>query len=205
MLYHGKSNTFGTVYKTVYWNRKTFICLSFQFCLQVSKILEPDPDLNFLYSATVPMLLHHSGHVVSAAHLGQIDVHWCEDLRTVQRVQAGLHTAVEDPIICFLLTFYCVKEIWWLIGSAPDFWGRGPGFESSISSNDPVSLEDHCEILSNCSVEGETSTWGHKIYTYIAFISTLYKLSKNWHNNCRFGEEKCSFKLYDYKTMIHNY
>ena len=23
-------------------------------------------------------------------------------------------------------------EMWWLIGSAPDFWGRGPGFESGM-------------------------------------------------------------------------
>ena len=29
--------------------------------------------------------------------------------------------------------------MWWLIGSEPDFWvwGRGPGFESGISHNDP--------------------------------------------------------------------
>ena len=26
--------------------------------------------------------------------------------------------------------------MWWLIGSAPDFWGRGPGFESGISHNE---------------------------------------------------------------------
>ena len=30
--------------------------------------------------------------------------------------------------------------MWWLIGSAPDFLGRGPGFESSISHNDPGAL-----------------------------------------------------------------
>ena len=28
-------------------------------------------------------------------------------------------------------------EMWWLIGSAPDFCGGGPGFESGISHNDP--------------------------------------------------------------------
>ena len=33
-------------------------------------------------------------------------------------------------------------EIWWLIGSAPDFCGRGPGFESGISHNDHDAL--HC-------------------------------------------------------------
>ena len=26
---------------------------------------------------------------------------------------------------------------WWLIGSAPNFWGRGPGFEFGIYRNDP--------------------------------------------------------------------
>ena len=46
-------------------------------------------------------------------------------------------------------------EVWWLIGwrcggslvSAPDFWGRGPGFESVISHNDPDALQDHCVIM----------------------------------------------------------
>ena len=32
--------------------------------------------------------------------------------------------------------------MWWLISSAPDFWGRGPGFEF-----DPDALQDHCVIL----------------------------------------------------------
>ena len=32
-------------------------------------------------------------------------------------------------------------------GSAPDFWRRGPGFESGISHNDPGALQDHCVIL----------------------------------------------------------
>ena len=36
-------------------------------------------------------------------------------------------------------------EMWWLISSAPDFWGRGPGLESGISHNDPEALQDHCE------------------------------------------------------------
>ena len=36
---------------------------------------------------------------------------------------------------------------WWLIGSAPNFWGRGPEFESSVSHNDPDALQDHCEIV----------------------------------------------------------
>ena len=33
------------------------------------------------------------------------------------------------------------------IGSAPDFWGRGSGFESGVSHNDPGALQDHCVIL----------------------------------------------------------
>ena len=37
-------------------------------------------------------------------------------------------------------------EMWWLIGSAPDFWGRVPGFESGISHNDPDALQDYCVI-----------------------------------------------------------
>ena len=35
--------------------------------------------------------------------------------------------------------------MWGLIGSAPDFWGRGHGFESGISLNDPNALQDHCD------------------------------------------------------------
>ena len=37
--------------------------------------------------------------------------------------------------------------MWWLIANAPDFWGRGPGFESGISHNDPDALQDHCVIM----------------------------------------------------------
>ena len=36
--------------------------------------------------------------------------------------------------------------MWWLIGSAPDFWGRGFRFESGIYHNDPDALQDHCEL-----------------------------------------------------------
>ena len=39
------------------------------------------------------------------------------------------------------------NKMWWLIGSAPDFWGTGPGFESGIYRNDPDALQDHCAIL----------------------------------------------------------
>ena len=38
-------------------------------------------------------------------------------------------------------------EMWWFIGSAPDFWGRIPGFKSGISHNDPGVLLDHCVTL----------------------------------------------------------
>ena len=38
-----------------------------------------------------------------------------------------------------------LMEMWWLLGSVPDFWGRGPGFESVISLNDIEALQDHCE------------------------------------------------------------
>ena len=41
--------------------------------------------------------------------------------------------------------------MWWLIGSAPDFWGRGPGFESGIYHNDPDALQDHCEKMQKIS------------------------------------------------------
>ena len=33
--------------------------------------------------------------------------------------------------------------MWWLIGCAPDFGDRGPGFESDISDHDPVAQEKH--------------------------------------------------------------
>ena len=32
------------------------------------------------------------------------------------------------------------------LDSTPDFWGRGPRFESGISHNDPDALQDHCVI-----------------------------------------------------------
>ena len=46
------------------------------------------------------------------------------------------------------------KDMWWLIGSAPDISSRGPRFESSISHNDPDALQDHNE--ENLRVERET-------------------------------------------------
>ena len=38
-------------------------------------------------------------------------------------------------------------ELWWLIASAPVFWGRGPGLESGIAHNDHDALQDHCVIM----------------------------------------------------------
>ena len=35
----------------------------------------------------------------------------------------------------------------WFIGKAPDFWGRGPGFESGITHNDPDALQDQYVIM----------------------------------------------------------
>ena len=43
------------------------------------------------------------------------------------------------------------NEMWWLIGSAPDFWGRDPAFEFGISHKDPDALQDHCEIKQKIS------------------------------------------------------
>ena len=44
-----------------------------------------------------------------------------------------------------------VNEMWWLIDSAPDLWGRDPGLESGISHKDPDALQNHCEIMKNIS------------------------------------------------------
>ena len=38
-------------------------------------------------------------------------------------------------------------QMWWLIGSAADFWDRGPGFESGFPYYDPDALPDHCVIM----------------------------------------------------------
>ena len=42
-------------------------------------------------------------------------------------------------------------QMWWLIGSAPDFWDRGSGFESGIYHKDSDALQDHCEIKQKIS------------------------------------------------------
>ena len=48
--------------------------------------------------------------------------------------------------------------MWWLIGSAPDFWGRDPGIESGINHNDPDALQDQCEIMQKISGQKGTPT-----------------------------------------------
>ena len=49
--------------------------------------------------------------------------------------------------------------MWWLIGSAPEFWGRGHGAESGISYNDPDALQlSLCHNVENIRVERETYT-----------------------------------------------
>ena len=48
--------------------------------------------------------------------------------------------------------------MWWLIGSAPDFWGIGPGFASGISHNDSDAQQDHCEeSIENSGKRGKPS------------------------------------------------
>ena len=47
--------------------------------------------------------------------------------------------------------WWLIQQMWWLIDSAPDFWGRSPGFESGIYHNGPDALQDHCEIQQKIS------------------------------------------------------
>ena len=81
--------------------------------------------------------------------------------------------------------------MWWLIGSAPDFWGRCPGFESGISHNDPDALQDHCDQVENLRVENETYPWEEeKIiiiqdpYLNIMFFYPLV-IFFVWHDACQ--------------------
>ena len=60
--------------------------------------------------------------------------------------------------------------MWWLIGSATDFWGRGLGFKSGISPNDPDALQDHCAKLEILRVERETYPWGKNDLKPIFFV-----------------------------------
>ena len=55
------------------------------------------------------------------------------------------------------------------IGSALDILGRGPGFESGFSHNDPDALQDHCDKVENLNEERETYPWGKKKKMMIHF------------------------------------
>ena len=45
-------------------------------------------------------------------------------------------------------------EMWWLIGSAPDFRGTGPGFESTTMILMRCRIwQDHCHKVENLRVE----------------------------------------------------
>ena len=63
--------------------------------------------------------------------------------------QAPLLVVAGMPLLLGLRLTHIVvdhAEMWWLLGCAPDFWGKGPGFESDISHNDPDGLQDHCVL-----------------------------------------------------------
>ena len=48
--------------------------------------------------------------------------------------------------------------MWWLIGSAPDIWSRGPWLASGISHNDSDAQQDHCEeSIENSGKRGKPS------------------------------------------------
>ena len=62
-------------------------------------------------------------------------------------------------IIKNLQKYLCKKQrnfFIWRCGGAPDLWGRGPGFESGISHNDPDALQDLCDKVENLREERET-------------------------------------------------
>ena len=53
--------------------------------------------------------------------------------------------------------------MWWLNGCAANLWGRGTGFETGISHNDPDVLQVHCILYNTVEhfrVERETYPWG---------------------------------------------
>ena len=64
-----------------------------------------------------------------------------------EKIQAELLTEIEG------ILYRCknILEMWWPIGSPPDLWGRGPGFASGISHNDPDVLQDHWVIMKKIS------------------------------------------------------
>ena len=52
----------------------------------------------------------------------------------------------------------------WLTGSASDLWGRGPGFESDISHNEPDALQEHCDKVENLRQRGKPTPEAKNIF-----------------------------------------
>ena len=44
------------------------------------------------------------------------------------------------------------------------YWGRGPGFESGISHNDPDELQDHCDKVEKLYKRGKPTPEAKKDY-----------------------------------------
>ena len=63
--------------------------------------------------------------------------------------------------------------MWWLIRS-----GRGPGFESGSSHNDPDALQDHCDKVENLRVERKAYPWGKKRSRKKYFMGVMKIYSK---------------------------
>ena len=75
-----------------------------------------------------------------------------------------------------------IAEMWWLIGSAPDFSGKCPGFESGISHNDSDALQDHCVIIQNISeMRGKPSPEENSFFLNLAssWFIVLYCKEEN--------------------------
>ena len=64
----------------------------------------------------------------------------------VQKMYMTVQTQLNPNILIAQILFKW-KAMWLLIGSAPDFCGRSPVFESSVSHNDPDALQDHSELM----------------------------------------------------------
>ena len=65
-------------------------------------------------------------------------------------------------------------EMWWLSGSAPG--GRGPGFKSGISHNDPWALQDRWIINTVKSHgRGRNLNLRPKKYTKIAYLKWIWQ------------------------------
>ena len=82
-----------------------------------------------------------------------------------------------------------LMQMWWLVGSAPDFWGRGPGFESGIYHIDPDALQDRCEIMQKISrLRGKPTPDAKKDLKKkkkiaVVFVATMYISNlQGWHS-----------------------